>query len=56
MNDNDTIHMSAKTPVQTKRPYAVPILSEYGDIRQITQGSMAGQMNDGGMGGPNMSF
>ena len=28
---------SGKTPVETKRPYQTPMLSEYGDIREITQ-------------------
>ncbi len=56
MNVDDKNHVSPKTTVQIKRPYAAPILSEYGDIRQITQLSMGGQKNDGGMGLANMTF
>lgn len=55
MNVDDKDPVSAKPPVQTKRPYATPLLSEYGDIRQITQQTMNGQRNDGGGGGPNMT-
>jgi hypothetical protein len=31
--------VSAKTLDKTKRPYTSPVLTEYGDIRQITQNS-----------------
>ncbi len=56
MNVDHKDPVSEKTPLQTKRPYAAPILSEYGDIRQITQQSMNGQKNDGGGGLANMTF
>jgi hypothetical protein len=37
-----------KTPVETKKPYKAPVLSEYGDILQITQNSgPTGGMFDG---------
>jgi hypothetical protein len=35
-------------PVQTKRPYQSPVLVEYGDIHQVTQGSNPGGKIDGG--------
>jgi hypothetical protein len=56
MNVVDENHVNAKPPVQTKRPYAAPILSEYGDIRQITQSHQAGQTVDGAMGSSNMTL
>jgi hypothetical protein len=56
MNVVDKNHVSAKTPIQTKRPYAAPILSEYGDIRQITQHNQAGQTQDHGGGSANMTL
>jgi hypothetical protein len=46
MNVVDKNQVSAKTPVQAKRPYASPILSEYGDIRQITLHTPAGPRGD----------
>jgi hypothetical protein len=29
--------MNEKTPVDVKKPYQTPVLSEYGDVREITQ-------------------
>ncbi len=55
MNVEDKNPVSASAPAQKKRPYAAPRLSEYGDIRQITQHSMTGQKNDGGGGQANMT-
>jgi hypothetical protein len=34
--------MNEKTPVETKKPYKPPVLSEYGDIRQTTQNTLNG--------------
>jgi hypothetical protein len=37
MNFVEKNDVSAKAPDKTKRPYEAPILSEYGDIRRMTQ-------------------
>jgi len=44
---------SAKTRAETKRQYQTPNLSEYGDIRQITQSHVTGAKGDGGGKGTN---
>ncbi len=56
MNVDDKNPVSPKTSVQTKRPYAAPMLSEYGDIRQITQSNQPGQTRDNSMGSANMTL
>ena len=37
MNAAETNGRNERNRVETKRPYEAPVLSEYGDIRQITQ-------------------
>ena len=54
MNVAEKNDANTQTAVQTKRPYATPVLSEYGDIHQITRNTNAspgfsdnpGQMNN----------
>jgi hypothetical protein len=54
MNVAEKNDANTQTTVQTKRPYATPVLSEYGDIHQITRNTNAspgfsdnpGQMNN----------
>ena len=41
MNVAEKNDANTQTAVQTKRPYATPVLSEYGDIRQITRNTNA---------------
>jgi hypothetical protein len=43
----------AKTMAETKRQYHTPVLSEYGDIRKITQTHTTGSKGDGGGKGSN---
>jgi hypothetical protein len=38
--------MTEKTPVETKKPYKAPVLSEYGDIRQMTLRVGSGTTSD----------
>jgi hypothetical protein len=47
MNSPEKTVLKTNDPVRTKRPYSPPLLSEYGDIRQITQGTVINGHNDG---------
>jgi hypothetical protein len=40
--------MNEKTAKDTKKPYQTPTLAEYGDVREITQGSFTSSMSDSG--------
>jgi hypothetical protein len=43
---------SVKSPDKTKWPYETPVLSEYGDIRQITQNTNSPQSRSDSSGHP----
>jgi hypothetical protein len=44
--------LKAKSPVGTKQPYNTPVLSEYGDIRQITQNTTSPNNTTDSSGAP----
>ena len=46
MNVAEKNDANTQTAVQTKRPYATPVLSEYGDIRQMTLRVGSGTTSD----------
>jgi hypothetical protein len=50
-NPSEENCMNARTPVETKKPYQAPVLSEYGDIRMITQTVPSGNGSLDGGGG-----
>jgi hypothetical protein len=47
MNFVENSSVNAKPPIESKRSYQVPMLSDYGDIRLITQttGNTGGTMD-----------
>jgi hypothetical protein len=40
--------MNDQTPPETRRPYAPPRLTVYGDLRTVTRTSLTQNMNDPG--------
>jgi hypothetical protein len=55
-NDLSAKTPDEKTPVKTKKPYNTPVLTDYGDIREITEHIQAGQTQDHGGGSANMTL
>jgi hypothetical protein len=50
MNSVEKNFVNATRSIEIKRPYEAPMLSEYGDIRQITQTTNNQGNLDGGSG------
>jgi hypothetical protein len=46
--------MREKTPPETRKPYRTPVLSVYGDVRQITQTTNGPKNDNPGRAGKTM--
>jgi hypothetical protein len=48
MNATENKVVEERAPAKGNRPYAAPVLSEYGDVRQITLGGGSSSVADHG--------